>query len=291
MPGSGRGAGDSKVRVAQAESESEGRGRNRDLLLDPALAVEMRLAFMRGSAARMVERVREIDPTWMGPTAVSTGAGTVSPEQEIAYYESVLAAGEARLREIANSGLGNNSGESIDPAGNSTGGGPRPPRIPGYNRDLSFEQPVVGLPDFLLRKPGQGRLSGSSEALARLTSEERGFVDEMVMLGNKVEVIDTGTERTPDLRLNGKEYERKRLGAVEDESSNGISSAISNRVMNARGQAVDIIIDARQQNGMTSAIAERGIARAYGQDRRTGSKIESITVLTPQGPVYSPRRK
>ena len=48
--------------------------------------------------------------------------------------------------------------------------------------------------------------------------------------------------------------------------------------MNARGQA-----------GMTAEIAERGIGQAFGQDNKTGSKIQSITVITPEGTLYVPR--
>jgi len=41
---------------------------------------------------------------------------------------------------------------------------------------------------------------------------------------------------------------------------------------------------------MTSEIAERGIGRAFGADAKTGSKIQEISVITPQGTVYVPRK-
>lgn len=75
------------------------------------------------------------------------------------------------------------------------------------------------------------------------------------------------------------------------QDSDGISAAITNRSINARGQAQHIIIDAREQPGMTRAIAERTVERVYGKDNREGSKIQSLTILTPEEPVHSPRRK
>ncbi|MDF3823307.1 hypothetical protein P3G55_25715 [Leptospira sp. 96542] len=58
--------------------------------------------------------------------------------------------------------------------------------------------------------------------------------------------------------------------------------------MNARGQSGNIVIDARGQAGMTPEIGERGIARAFGADKE--SKIQGVTVITPQGTVYIPRK-
>ncbi len=70
-----------------------------------------------------------------------------------------------------------------------------------------------------------------------------------------------------------------------------LSGAIAQRVMDGRGQAVNIIVDVRGQAGMTQEIAERGVRRAYGADNKTGGKIQSITVIgngfeftTPRAP-------
>lgn len=57
--------------------------------------------------------------------------------------------------------------------------------------------------------------------------------------------------------------------------------------MDARGQSGNIIIDARNQPGMTAEIAERGANRAFGADSSAG--IQSITIITPQGALYIPR--
>ena len=113
----------------------------------------------------------------------------------------------------------------------------------------------------------------------------------MTGLGKNVEIIPTGAGRTPDFKIDGTRYEFKTVSGVQKTDSNGISSAISSRVMDGRGQSADIIVDARQQQGMTRAIGERAASRAYGADEATGkSGINSITILTPEGAVSTIRR-
>lgn len=70
--------------------------------------------------------------------------------------------------------------------------------------------------------------------------------------------------------------ELKTMANVVDRSSNGLSGALSSTIMNGRGQAGNIIVDARGQLGMTPEIAQRGINRAFGADNLTGSKIQSL---------------
>jgi filamentous hemagglutinin len=118
-----------------------------------------------------------------------------------------------------------------------------------------------------------------------LKPEELQFAEELRDLGNHVDVIPRGSGRTADFIVNGTAYELKTVSNIADTTSGGLSSAISNRIMGGRGQAGDIIIDARGQAGMSLAVAERAIRRAIGNDRRTGSKIRSVTILTSDGPV------
>jgi hypothetical protein len=40
-----------------------------------------------------------------------------------------------------------------------------------------------------------------------------------------------------------------------------------------------ILVDVRGQAGMTQEIAERGVRRAYGADKKAGAKIQSIRVI------------
>jgi hypothetical protein len=85
--------------------------------------------------------------------------------------------------------------------------------------------------------------------------------------------------------------EYKTISGVTELTADHLSAAFANRVMNGRGQAVHIVVDVRQQAGMTREIAERGIARAYGADRATGSRIESIYVIGDGFLIAAPRRQ
>ena len=134
--------------------------------------------------------------------------------------------------------------------------------------------------DLLTSKGKRGRLDGK---LDELQQEEKDFIEEMLSLGNDVKVIPRSKDRTADFELNGIVYERKKLSRVVKTDSDGISSAMSSTILNARGQSSRIIIDGRQQPGMTREIAERGIRRALYADKN--NKIDEIMVLTPEGTV------
>jgi len=135
-------------------------------------------------------------------------------------------------------------------------------------------------------KGGTGKLVGSID---NLTAVEQSFVREMVAGGKTVEIIPTATGRTADFFINGTRYELKTMSNVVNQTSDGLSKALSSTIMNARGQSGNIIIDARGQAGMTPEIAGRGIIRALNRDAEVGSKIQNVTVITPQGTVYIPR--
>jgi hypothetical protein len=133
-----------------------------------------------------------------------------------------------------------------------------------------------------------GKLIGSTEGL---TTAEQSFIGEMVSGGRTVEVIPaTSAGRTADFFIDGTKVELKTMTNVVNQTSDGLSKSLSSTIMNARGQSANIIIDARGQAGMTPEIAERGIQRAFGNDSRTGSKIQTVTVITSQGTVYIRRK-
>jgi filamentous hemagglutinin len=132
-----------------------------------------------------------------------------------------------------------------------------------------------------------GKLIGN---LDNLTPAERVFVERQLSKGSQVEIIPTGADRTPDFEINGTRFELKTVSGVENATSDGISKAISNRVMNGRGQAVDIVVDATKQSGMTEEIAFRSISRAYGADKKAGAKIQSITIEGPGFSITVPRQ-
>ncbi|MBA4174809.1 MAG: hypothetical protein C0511_19685, partial [Hyphomicrobium sp.] len=181
-------------------------------------------------------------------------------------------------------GAGGGSGDLAQPAAFKPRGGggkaPAPPAPPPTKPAQPAPQPP-DQPDFLAKRPGSGKLTGSLDGL---TPAEQNFAKEMIGLGKNVEIIPTATGRTPDFQIDGVQYELKTVSGVQKIDSDGLSSAISSRIMDGRGQASDIIVDARQQAGMDQTIAERAVGRAYGADRRGG--INSITILTPAG-VYS----
>ena len=135
--------------------------------------------------------------------------------------------------------------------------------------------------------PARGRLVGNIDDL---TPDERSFVDYVLGRGDNVEIIPTGADRTPDFLINGTRTELKTVSGVVDQTSDGISGAIANRVMNGRGQAVDIVVDLRHQAGVTEDIAQRGVRRAFGADNLTGGKIQSIRIVGPDFDITVPRR-
>jgi len=132
-----------------------------------------------------------------------------------------------------------------------------------------------------------GKLVGSID---NLTAAEQSFVREMVAGGRTVEIIPTAAGRTADFFIDGVKYELKTMSNVASQTADGLSASLSRTIMGGRGQSGNIIIDARGQAGMTAEIAERGIGRAFGADARTGSKIQNITVITPEGTVFIPRK-
>jgi hypothetical protein len=130
-----------------------------------------------------------------------------------------------------------------------------------------------------------GRLTGDA---SRLLPAERSFVNEQLSAGRRVELIPTATGRTGDFVIDGVRYELKTVSNIVNTAPDRSSGSISSTIMSGRGQAPNIIVDARNQSGMTIAIAERAARRAFGADSRNG--IQSITFLTPQGTIVIPRR-
>lgn len=132
-----------------------------------------------------------------------------------------------------------------------------------------------------------GKLTGSLDGL---TAVEKRFVQESLDRGHDVEIVPTGPNRTPDFKIDGALTELKTVSGVQKQTADALSSALANRIMNGRGQAENIVVDARDQPGMTEEVARRGIRRAFGADNATGGKIQTITVLTPEGVVTVRRR-
>jgi hypothetical protein len=176
--------------------------------------------------------------------------------------------------------LGNKTGDPVQPTNNvETTGNPN-----GAIDDTKAVQ--TGSQNSGINS-NAGKLIGN---LDNLTPAERVFVERQLSKGSQVEIIPTGADRTPDFEINGTRFELKTVSGVENATSDGISKAISNRVMNGRGQAVDIVVDATKQSGMTEEIAFRSISRAYGADKKAGAKIQSITIEGPGFSITVPRQ-
>ena len=77
-------------------------------------------------------------------------------------------------------------------------------------------------------------LTGS---LNDLTEDERDFVHELLNRGHDVEMVPTANSRTPDFKVDGLSTELKTLSGVSKQTSDGLSAALSSRIMDARGQA------------------------------------------------------
>lgn len=159
---------------------------------------------------------------------------------------------------------------------NTARGAPLEP-LPGPTNFVARDATDVGLLN--------GRLTGDA---SRLLPAERSFVNEQLSAGRRVELIPTGTSRSADFLIDGVRFELKTVTNVVNQTSNGLSASISRSILSGRGQSPNIIIDARNQPGVTIEIAQRAASRAYGADSRNG--IQNITILTLQGPIQIPRR-
>ena len=81
----------------------------------------------------------------------------------------------------------------------------------------------------------------------------------------------------------------KTVSGIANTSPDRLSGSISSRILDAKGQSGNVIIDARSQSGMTTEIAERAIVRAYGADR-DGAKLQNITIITNEGVISKTRK-
>lgn len=137
----------------------------------------------------------------------------------------------------------------------------------------------------LYNRSKKGVLTGSLDDLSKA---ERKFAEKILDAGRDLEVVPRGAGRSPDFKINGVVHELKTVSGVADATSDSISSAISNRVMNGRGQASNIVVDTRGQAGMTLEIAERAIKRAFVADNAKKG-IQSIRIIGPGFDLIVPR--
>ncbi len=146
------------------------------------------------------------------------------------------------------------------------------------------------------RSPGKSMSSN-----AKRVQEAEHSVDEYLRSkGHRVEPnphegVD-GAGRQNDRIIDGVPGEIKTVSGIKDTTSDGLSKAVANRVMNGRGQASSLIVDVRGQPGMTEQIAERAARRAYGADRATAGgasrgPIKSIRMIGANFDITVPPRE
>jgi hypothetical protein len=123
-----------------------------------------------------------------------------------------------------------------------------------------------------------------------LSPEEQEIANLLVGEGRRVEALVESTttgDRTADFIVDGV---RTELKTVSNMTTSDLSGRLSSRIMDGRGQATHIIIDARNQAGMTQELAERGVRRAYGRDNQLGGTIMQIRVIGNGFDITVPRQ-
>jgi hypothetical protein len=151
--------------------------------------------------------------------------------------------GAVYVLHMANSSL-NNSGGGTGGGGPASGGGPS----------------------------GGGRLI--VPAGRTLSAEETAIANQLVAEGHTVEAVAESTVRTPDFLVDGV---RTELKSISNLTSSDLSGALSRRIREGAGQASHIIVDVRQQAGMTEEVAQRAVIRAYGADKL--GRIQSVRLI------------
>lgn len=141
---------------------------------------------------------------------------------------------------------------------------------PEYRMESIFNQPLGK----------KGVVSG--DPIGR-TMDEISFAEELANMGNNVQwTVHDSTQKNADFFINGVKSELKTSKTKVNDSE--LSRKLAKDAYSARKQARYIIIDARNQPGMTQDIAEIAIKRAFGKNK-SAEEIMEITILTKDGPV------
>jgi Contact-dependent growth inhibition CdiA C-terminal domain len=119
------------------------------------------------------------------------------------------------------------------------------------------------------------------ELNAKLSPAELKTANKLVGEGKGVKVLKEVENqkgvRTPDFEVDGV---RTELKTVSNLSGKDMSASLSRRILDGAGQGSNIIIDARNQIGMTEEIAKSGILRAYGAQRKLNNvRISEVRVI------------
>ena len=107
------------------------------------------------------------------------------------------------------------------------------------------ETPSSAAPGSQASTPSRGGVGKLTGSLDDLTPSEKSFVLEQLNLGHDVEIIDTGPDRTPDFKVGDVQTELKTFSGGGSQTSDALSKKLSSHIMDGRGQASNIMVDAR----------------------------------------------
>jgi hypothetical protein len=145
-----------------------------------------------------------------------------------------------------------------------------PIKAPNTLKSLGALPEVTSIPKTL---PKIGKLE--FEPNAKVSPAELKTANKLVGEGKDVKVLKEVENqkgvRTPDFEIDGVRTELKTVENLKKVDADSLSSNVSRKILDAGGQAKNIILDVSGQSGMTKEIAERGVLRAFGNLRRRGS--------------------
>ena len=116
-----------------------------------------------------------------------------------------------------------------------------------------------------------------------LSVHEAAIANKLVAEGHTVEALPESNVRTADFLVDGARTELKSISNITSADPSG---ALARRILEGAGQAPNIIVDLRQQSGMTLELAQRAVRRAYGAD---GGRLENVRLIGPDFDVNVPR--
>lgn len=88
-----------------------------------------------------------------------------------------------------------------------------------------------------------------------MRDDANAFAEELRIVGNNVDLKERESDRrTSDMEINGMIYEYKKLLNSTGTDADSLPRAVQNFIDRARGQSRDVIVDAREQPGMTREI-------------------------------------
>ena len=107
------------------------------------------------------------------------------------------------------------------------------------------------------------------EPNASLSNAELKVANKLLAEGKNLKVLkeieNQKGVRTPDFEIDGIRTELKTVENLQKIDANNLSKKISGRILEGGGQASTVILDVTEQAGMTKAVAERSIGRAFGR--------------------------